>query len=167
MDSDRITGAAKEFGGKVQGAVGNVTGDKQTEAEGKARELGGTVQNTVGQAKDAVRDAAGQVADTAKDVYNNAGSYSSKAQDAVKNAANAASETVKDAINNPDRIVGQARDAAGAAQGYAQDLYANSGDYVRQGAGTVSQKVEENPLVALLIAGAVGYGLALLIHGRD
>ena len=55
----------------------------------------------------------------------------------------------------------------GAAQGYAQDLYNNSGDYIRQGTDTVSHKVEENPLVALLIAGAVGYGLALLIHGRS
>ena len=110
-------------------------------------------------------------ADVAKDAYNNAGSHTSKAQDAVKGAAGAASDTVKDAYNNPDRYVGGARDAvqnaAGAAQGYAQDVYNNSGDYYRQGVDTVAHKVEENPLVALLIAGAVGYGLALLIHGRS
>ncbi|WP_237479990.1 CsbD family protein [Lichenibacterium dinghuense] len=166
MDTDRITGAAKELGGKVQGAVGSATGDKSTEAEGKARELGGNVQNAYGQAKDAVKDAASNAADAAKDAYNNAGSYGSKAQDAAKNA----SDTLKDAYNNPDRYVGGARDAvqnaAGAAQGYAQDVYNNSGDYYRQGVDTVTHKVEENPLVALLVAGAVGYGLALLIHGR-
>jgi uncharacterized protein YjbJ (UPF0337 family) len=30
MDENRITGAAKELGGKVQGAVGDVTGDRET-----------------------------------------------------------------------------------------------------------------------------------------
>ena len=89
----------------------------------------------------------------------------------MKRATGTASDTVRDAYNNPNRYVGQARDAvqnaAGSAQGYAQDVYNNSGDYLRQGADTVSHKVEENPLVALLIAGAVGYGLALLIHGRS
>ncbi len=118
-----------------------------------------------------MKDAASNAADAAKDAYNNAGSHGAKAQDAVKSAAGAASDTVKDAYNNPDRYVGGARDAvqnaAGTAQGYAQDVYNNSGDYYRQGVDTVTHKVEENPLVALLIAGAVGYGLALLIHGRS
>ena len=37
----------------------------------------------------------------------------------------------------------------------------------RDGAGAVGKQVEENPLLALLVAGAVGYGLALLIHGKS
>ena len=55
MDKDRIVGSAKDFAGKVEGAVGDVTGDAKTQASGRAREAAGTVQNFYGQAKDAAR----------------------------------------------------------------------------------------------------------------
>ena len=103
MDTDRIAGAAKEVGGKVQGAVGSATGDNKTELEGRAREAVGQGQNALGQAKDAVRDAAGSAADAAKDAYNKSGVSGSKAQDAVKSAATTATDAVKDAYNNPDQ----------------------------------------------------------------
>jgi len=57
MDKDRIAGAAKDVAGKVEGAVGDMAGNAQTQAEGRAREAAGTVQNLYGQAKDAARDA--------------------------------------------------------------------------------------------------------------
>ena len=38
MDKDRIAGAAKDFAGKAEGVVGNMTGDAKTQAEGRARE---------------------------------------------------------------------------------------------------------------------------------
>ena len=57
MDKDRIVGSAKDFAGKVEGAVGDMAGDAKTQAEGRAREAAGTVQNLYGQAKDAARDA--------------------------------------------------------------------------------------------------------------
>ena len=38
--------------------------------------------------------------------------------------------------------------------------------YLRDGSRAVGTRVEENPFIALVIAGAVGYGLALLLHGR-
>ena len=41
-----------------------------------------------------------------------------------------------------------------------------AGHYLRDGSRAVGSRVEENPLIALVIAGAVGYGLALLLHGR-
>src|ERR1700728_4731111 len=53
MDKDRITGSAKDFAGKVEGAVGNVSGDAKTQAEGRFREAAGTAQNLYGDAKDA------------------------------------------------------------------------------------------------------------------
>jgi uncharacterized protein YjbJ (UPF0337 family) len=34
MDSDRITGAGKEFGGRVESAAGNLTGDAKMKNEG-------------------------------------------------------------------------------------------------------------------------------------
>ena len=68
VDTDRITGAAKELGGKVQGAVGDLTGSQRDSAEGRAREAAGKAENLYGQAKDTVRDAAETVADTARDL---------------------------------------------------------------------------------------------------
>jgi uncharacterized protein YjbJ (UPF0337 family) len=109
MDKDRIAGTAKEFGGQVEGAAGDIVGDAKTQASGRAREAAGTVQNLYGQAKDA------------------------------------------------------ASDAADAAVGLAKDAYANSGDTFRDGSQAMAKKVQDNPLGALLIAGGIGFALALLM----
>ena len=58
VDTDRITGAAKELGGKLQGAVGDLTGSHRDSAEGRFREAQGAAENAYGQAKDTVRHAA-------------------------------------------------------------------------------------------------------------
>ncbi|WP_156398942.1 CsbD family protein, partial [Methylobacterium sp. Leaf469] len=52
VDTNRITGAAKELGGKVQGAVGDLTGSNRDSVEGRAREAQGAAENLYGQAKD-------------------------------------------------------------------------------------------------------------------
>ena len=109
MDKDRIVGSAKDFAGKVEGAVGDATGDTTSQASGRAREATGTVQNLYGQAKDAAR-------------------------------------SVGDAATN-----------------YAKDAYDNSGDTFRDGSQAVAQKVQDNPLGSLLIAGGIGFALALLM----
>jgi uncharacterized protein YjbJ (UPF0337 family) len=109
MDKDRIAGAAKDFAGKAEGVVGNVTGDAKMQAEGRANEAAGTVQNLYGQAKDAVSDAT----DTA--------------------------------VN------------------YAKDAYDNRGEAIRGGQKAVSQTVQDNPFGALLIAGGIGFALALMM----
>ncbi|WP_156653236.1 CsbD family protein, partial [Methylobacterium sp. Leaf111] len=54
VDTDRITGAAKELGGKVQGTVGDLTGSKRDSLEGRAREAQGAAETLYGQAKDTV-----------------------------------------------------------------------------------------------------------------
>ena len=56
MDTDRITGKAKETIGKAEAGLGDVTGDKETEASGRVREAAGTAQNAYGQAKDVFGD---------------------------------------------------------------------------------------------------------------
>lgn len=109
MDKDRIFGTAKEFAGKAEGAVGDATGDAQTQASGRVREAAGAVQGLYGQAKDA------------------------------------------------------ARDAADTAVNYAKDAYDNRGETVRSGQKAVAQTVQENPLGSLLIAGGIGFALALLM----
>jgi len=109
MDKDRIAGSAKDVAGKVEGAVGDIAGNAQTQAAGRAREAEGTVQNLYGQAKDA------------------------------------------------------ARDATDAAVGYAKDAYENSGETFRDSSQAVAKTVQDNPLGALLIAGGIGFALALLM----
>src|SRR5215475_7823556 len=89
MDKDRISGAAKEFGGRVEGAVGEMAGDAKTEASGRAREAAGTVQNLYGQAKDAARDAADTAANYAKDAYEKRG-------ETIRSGQQALSKTVQD-----------------------------------------------------------------------
>jgi uncharacterized protein YjbJ (UPF0337 family) len=52
METNRIAGSAKDFAGKLEGAVGDIAGDAKTEAAGRVREATGTAQNLYGQAKD-------------------------------------------------------------------------------------------------------------------
>jgi uncharacterized protein YjbJ (UPF0337 family) len=112
VDTDRITGAARELGGKAQSTLGDLAGDRRSQVEGRFREAQGHAEQFAGEARDTLRDAA----DTAID--------------------------------------------------YAEDAYDQGRRAAHQGASTITQYVEETPLLALLVAGAVGYGLALLVHGR-
>ena len=105
MDKDRIAGSAKDVAGKVEGAVGDMTGNAQTQAAGRAREAAGSVQN----------------------------------------------------------LYGQAKDAGEAAVNYAKDAYANSGDTFRDGSQAVAKTVQDRPLGALLVAGGIGFALAMLL----
>jgi ElaB/YqjD/DUF883 family membrane-anchored ribosome-binding protein len=57
--------------------------------------------------------------------------------------------------------------AADAIHGIAQDVGQAANTVYQQGAragGSVSRYTSEQPLTALVIAGAIGYGLARLIH---
>lgn len=107
MDTDRIAGTTKDVAGKVEGGIGDLTGDKETQASGRAREAAGVVQNLYGQAKDA------------------------------------------------------ARDASDAAMDFAKDKLGT--DTVRDSTQALTQKVQDNPLGALLVAGGIGFALALLM----
>jgi len=57
VDKDRVEGLGKKVTGSIKEAIGKVTGDTKTQAEGTAEKTAGTVQNTVGGAKDTVREA--------------------------------------------------------------------------------------------------------------
>ena len=60
MDKERIKGAKDQVAGSVKEAIGKVTGDARTEAEGKAQKTGGDVETTAGKAKDALRETVGK-----------------------------------------------------------------------------------------------------------
>ncbi|MDF3080567.1 CsbD family protein [Burkholderia sola] len=55
MDRNRIEGKLKQVKGSVKEALGKVTGDRETEAEGVAEQQAGKLQEKAGEAADAVR----------------------------------------------------------------------------------------------------------------
>ena len=57
MDKDRIEGPLKETTGKAREEWGDLTDDREAEAEGQAEQVEGKVQTEWGEGKDAVRDA--------------------------------------------------------------------------------------------------------------
>jgi uncharacterized protein YjbJ (UPF0337 family) len=74
---------------------------------------------------------------------------------------------VRGATGTAQNLYGQAKDVAreatDAAVGYAKDAYENSGDTFRDGSQAIAKKVQDNPLGSMLIAGAIGFALALLM----
>jgi uncharacterized protein YjbJ (UPF0337 family) len=57
VDKDVVEGKLKQAEGRVEDAVGDVTGNTNDDVEGKAKQVEGQVQEGYGKAKDAVRDA--------------------------------------------------------------------------------------------------------------
>jgi uncharacterized protein YjbJ (UPF0337 family) len=59
MDENRISGTARNVGGKVEEDLGRVTGDTKTQAEGIAKQVTGVAQDMYGRARDVASDMAG------------------------------------------------------------------------------------------------------------
>jgi len=53
--SDRMEGATRDFGGRVQEAVGKVTGDARTQANGLYNQAAGQAQEKAGQLGDVIK----------------------------------------------------------------------------------------------------------------
>ena len=58
MDEDRISGTARNVGGKIEERVGRLTGDARTQIQGKIDQAAGAAQDLYGQTADAARDTA-------------------------------------------------------------------------------------------------------------
>jgi ElaB/YqjD/DUF883 family membrane-anchored ribosome-binding protein len=111
---------------------------------------------------------------TARDAAENAGKAASEAvqrvgaqiqpvldqgKSVVQDLANQASEVGRQAVGQAGDLL---QNVAPQAKEAASNLYqrgSQSGEYVRQ-------YTAEQPIAALLVAGAIGYGLAYLIHRR-
>ena len=78
-----------------------------------------------------------------------------------------AAGSVREATGTAQNLYGQAKDTAreatDAAVSYAKDAYENSGDTFRDGSQVIAKKVQDNPLGSMLIAGGIGFALALLM----
>ena len=76
-----------------------------------------------------------------------------------------AAGSVREATGTAQNLYGQAKDTAreatDAAVSYAKDAYENSGDTFRDGSQAIAKKVQDNPLGSMLIAGGIGFALAL------
>jgi uncharacterized protein YjbJ (UPF0337 family) len=78
-----------------------------------------------------------------------------------------ASGRVREAAGTVQDLYGQAKDAArdatDTAVNYARDAYEKPTETLRGGSEAVKKTVRDNPLSALLIAGGIGFALALLM----
>jgi uncharacterized protein YjbJ (UPF0337 family) len=96
-----------------------------------------------------------------------AGKVEGAAGDLTGDANTQASGRVREAAGAVQDLYGQAkdsvRDAADTAVNYAKDAYDNRGETVRSGQRAMAKSVQDNPLGALLIAGGIGFALALLM----
>jgi uncharacterized protein YjbJ (UPF0337 family) len=61
MNSDRIEGAARNAGGKIEEGFGRATGDLKSQVEGKMQQAAGAAQELFGQARDSAGEAAAVV----------------------------------------------------------------------------------------------------------
>ena len=53
--NDRVEGTVREFGGRVQEAVGDLTGDAKTQAQGMYNQASGQAQQAAAQFSDVVK----------------------------------------------------------------------------------------------------------------
>jgi uncharacterized protein YjbJ (UPF0337 family) len=74
MDENRLSGTAKNLGGKIEEGFGRVTGDAKSQVQGQMKQAAGSAQDLYGQAKDsagdaidAARKASGSVEDSVRD----------------------------------------------------------------------------------------------------
>jgi uncharacterized protein YjbJ (UPF0337 family) len=58
MDENRVEGTVREYGGKFQESVGNLTGDPKTRTEGAMNEATSAAQQLYGQTADTARQTA-------------------------------------------------------------------------------------------------------------
>jgi uncharacterized protein YjbJ (UPF0337 family) len=105
-----------------------------------------------------------RIAGSAKDF---AGKVERTVGDIAGDARTQASGRVRETTGTVQNLYGQAKDAArdatDAAVGYARDAYENSGDNFRGGSQALAKRAHDNPLGMLLLAGGIGFALALLM----
>ena len=105
-----------------------------------------------------------RIAGSAKDFVGKAESVvGDMAGDAKTQAAGRAREAAGTVQNLYGQAKDAARDASDAAVNYAKDAYENGDNNLRHGSRAVAKKVQDNPLGALLVAGGIGFALAMLM----
>jgi uncharacterized protein YjbJ (UPF0337 family) len=106
MNEDHIDGIINEGKGRVKDAVGGLTGDGQTQAEGKLDEVTGQAQQVLGDAKDTVNSVAGKTAETVSDAAARAAETLRGTAESVKAKAGVVGEKVYEAGQTAGSYVG-------------------------------------------------------------
>ena len=119
---------------------------------GTAKKVGGKIEGAAG---DLVGDSKLQADGVVDQVTGAAQQAYGQAKDVVRDYADQATDVAGRVADQGRRYVEEGRRRYPEAERYVQD-----------GRRVVSRQVEESPIAALLIAGAVGYVMALLVHGR-
>lgn len=120
----------------------------------------GAGREAVGKAKKAV----GQLVD---DQETEASGALDEARGAAENLYGRAKDTVRSVAADAADQAATLREQAGEiGQRYAERAQDLGGRYYREGNRAVSQRVGDQHLAALVVAGAAGYLLAWLLHGR-
>jgi uncharacterized protein YjbJ (UPF0337 family) len=105
-----------------------------------------------------------RIAGAAKDA---AGKVEGAVGDMAGDAETSASGRFRETSGTVQNLYGQAKDAArdagDAAVSFAKDAYDNSGDSFRDGSKVVAKQVRDNPFGALLLAGGIGFALAMIM----
>ena len=99
-----------------------------------------------------------RIAGSAKDF---AGKVEGSLGDIAGDAKTQAEGRVREATGTAQNLYGQAKDTVREATDAA--AYENSGDTFRDSAQAIAKKVQDNPLGSMLIAGGIGFALALLM----
>jgi len=99
------------------------------------------------------KDFAGKVEGTLGDI---AGDTKARAEGLARQATGTAQNLYGQAKD-------MAREATDAATSFTKKAYENSGDTFRENSQALAQKVRENPLGSLVMAGALGFALALML----
>ena len=94
----------------------------------------------------------------------------SSSADAQQDSTEHVLDQVREALHEvADQASGTARDVYGQGRRYvrqAAERYPEAERYVREGQSLASHYTTANPLLSLLMAGAIGYALAWMIHGQ-
>jgi ElaB/YqjD/DUF883 family membrane-anchored ribosome-binding protein len=130
----------------------------QDVASETAERTGKMASGAASQARASVQDALDQGKTMLQDMQASTGETVEKASTMARETAKTGGQAMARA---GEVIQGVAREAGNQASQAATNLY-QQGTRTRE---QVSQYVAEQPLTALLIAAAIGYGLAYLIHG--
>jgi uncharacterized protein YjbJ (UPF0337 family) len=105
-----------------------------------------------------------RIAGTAKDFV---GKVEGAAGELAGDARTQASGKAREAAGAVQNLYGQAKDAAReageAASNFAKDAYENSGETFQSGTKAVAKTVRDNPIGSLLIAGGIGFALAMMM----
>jgi ElaB/YqjD/DUF883 family membrane-anchored ribosome-binding protein len=115
--------------------------------------VGNTVSELGAAAQKIVQDKVDQSKSVLRDLHESAAAAVDKTADLARKASTAGGQAI-------DAVQGAARGMGNQASQAASTVY----EHGARAGSSVSRYTAEQPLTALLIAGAIGYGLAYLLH---